>query len=173
MSRKKKSSGNGFIAIGLIVGCLGIGFAVWATFGQSLKVETVVDDSKLFIGIPVESGGMPVELTIVAKSANGVQTKTYNSDELEPLDGESKKAVFLDYAAKPVIDPGKLTVGYWLADPNNTITVTTTAKEVITSAEVAIDDSGIWFVDVASKPGDKPTVQHANYFKEVYKGGNR
>jgi len=169
--RKKNRLIPFFATAGLLLGGLGIAIAITASLRSFDNTELVRDDTKLYLGVPLKCGSMPVTLKVTARSANVTETKEFSSVDLDVLDGQPRKAVFLDYAGNPVVDLNGKSVGYWLDDPQNKITVTVTAKDVVESAEVEIDKAGIWFVDAPESPGAKPTVKYASYYKEVAKGG--
>jgi hypothetical protein len=125
-----------------------------------------IDESKLYIGIPALQESKPVDLVLSVTSTNGVQSKTYSSSDLKPLKGQDTDIAFLDYAAEPLISTNGATIGAWLADKANSITVNTVALGLITSASVSIDKSGVWFVNVASEDGGKPAVSQSYCYTE-------
>lgn len=171
---KAKSKGIYLLAtFGILAGVVGIGLGVIAAVRANSNTVKYADDSKLFIGIPYMQEDQPVTLTITAKGNNGVKTATLRSTNLAKLSGQDERARFYDYASDPVVDLKGQSVGYWLADGNNTITVSTTWADVIESADVSITKAGIWFVDVAKEAGQKPSVKYAAYYSEkIVYGGN-
>ncbi len=169
---KSKSKGIYLLAtFGILASIVGVGLGVLAAVRANSKVVTYVDDSKLFIGVPATQNGNPVTLTITAKGNNGAKTMTVSSADLPKLDGQDEKARFYDYAEDPVVDLKGQTIGYWLADGENTITVSTTWDDVIESADVSINKAGIWFIDVAEEAGEKPQVRYAAYYGQKYEYG--
>lgn len=141
-----------------------------ATVGLSFMISTfdnkeIIDNSKLFIGIPKEQENREVELIIDVKSKNGVNQKSFSSNDLNELDGQSKNIVFYDYGAKPLVDTNSLTIGDWLLDKDNVIEVKTIALDLIESYPVRIDKPGIRFINAASENGEKPDVSHSYYYE--------
>lgn len=171
---KNKSKGIYLLAtFGILAGVVGIGLGIIAAVRANSSTVKYADDTKLYIGVPYMQEDKPVTLTITAKGNNGVKTTTLRSTDLPKLAGQDERARFFDYAAEPVVDLKGQSVGYWLADGNNTITVSTTWADVIESADVSITKAGIWFVDVAKEAGQKPSVRYAAYYSEkVVYGGN-
>lgn len=172
---KHKSKGIYLLAtFGILAGIVGVGLGVIAAVRANSKTVSYVDDTKLFIGVPYMQNEEPVTLTITAKGSNGVKTATLSSADLPKLSGQDEKARFYDYASDPVVDTKGQSIGYWLADGNNTITVSTIWSNVIESADVSITKAGIWFIDVAKEAGQRPNVKYAAYYSEkiVYGGIN-
>jgi hypothetical protein len=153
-----------FLAIVVPLGIIGIGFGVGAWYyhtklGGGLKKE--VDETKLYIGVPLKNGDQYMDLIMSAKGANGTYSKTVHSGELSKLDGQDEDLRFYDYAANPLVDLGGKTIGLWLSDPANSLTVKTVAMSLVTSKEAAIDKSGIWFINAAAKDGADATMTHS------------
>jgi hypothetical protein len=165
-----KTSNNKGLVLLATLGILGViaagGTIALQQLRSATKPVTYVDESKLYLGIPKAQDGMPVTLSLTATTANGTDTKEYSSSALVAMDGQDSGIVFLDYASNPLFDLGSQEIGYWLADKQNTLVVTTTAKEVITSSPVDIDDSGIWFINVAKESGATPETKHADYISQ-------
>ena len=100
-----------------------------------------------------------VKLTITAKGSNGTKTATLSSKDLPKLNGQDERARYFDYASEPVVGLKGQSIGYWLDDGGNGITVTTTWSDVIESA------------DVAKEAGQKPNVKYAAYYSQKIEYG--
>ena len=170
---KSKSKGIYLLAtFGILAGVMGIGLGVIAAIRANSETVKYADDTKLYIGVPYSQEEQPVTLTITAKGNNGVKTATLKSTDLPKLEGQDERARFYDYASDPVVDLKGQSIGYWLAEGENTITVSTTWADIIESADVSITKAGIWFIDVAKEAGKRPSVKYAAYYSEkvVYGG---
>ncbi|MBR1846919.1 MAG: hypothetical protein IJ787_04320 [Bacilli bacterium] len=173
MKKNKKNSLFLFATLGIVAALTGGTALVLQAISANGTVQ-YEDDTKLLIGVPKSCEGDPVKLTITARSVNGVETIDLQSTDLKPMKGQDASAVFYDYGSSPAIETKGQSIGYWLADSNNSITVRTTAKSAIASAEVDIPSAGIWFVNVAETDGAKPDVQHAKWYSQkIGFGGDR
>ncbi len=172
---KSNSKGIYLLAtFGILTGVVGVGLGVIAAVRATGEKVTALDDTKLYIGIPYEANGEPVYLTISATGTNGSDSVTVSSKDLPKLSGQDASLRFYDYAEDPVVDLKGQSVGYWLENGKNTITVSTTWSEIIESADVEINKAGIWFVDVAEEAGERPNVLYAAYYVEsIQYGGNK
>lgn len=169
---KRKSKGLYLLAtFGILTAVVGVGLGVIASLRANSKTVTYADDTKLFIGVPYMQNGDFVKLTITAKGSNGTKTATLSSKDLPKLSGQDERARYFDYASEPVVGLKGQSIGYWLDDGGNGITVTTTWSDVIESADVAITKPGIWFIDVAKEAGQKPNVKYAAYYSQKIEYG--
>jgi|LAHS01.1.fsa_nt_gb hypothetical protein len=170
MNDSKKSwligSISGFVIIALLFGA---GYFFYSKFVKK-SIGKQVDETKLYIGIPNESGDQKVDLVIDAKGPSGKFSKTFSSDELVKVDGQDESIRFYDYAAAPLIDFSGKTAGAWLADSANSIKVHTIALGLVNSGDVTIDKSGVWFINVASTDGQTPAVSHSYVFTNYTAG---
>lgn len=139
---------------------IGAGTALGVKNYQDAHAEKEIDESQLLIGIPAKQDERDVSLMVHVKSANGVKSMEYPSSQLSKLEGQDSSVVFLDYGASPLIDLNGSSIGSWLADPQNVITVNTIAIDLIKSSDVIIDKSGLWFVNVAAADGQKVEATH-------------
>ncbi len=112
-------------AVGLLAGGIAFGVAI------NKNSEPVINQSVLYIGIPKTQDDLPVKLHITVRSSSGTATKTYSSEELQPLEGQDENLVFLNYSYDPVIPFGNTDIGYWLSDESNSIKVRTECLELI------------------------------------------
>ena len=148
------------IPIAIVGTCFGVaGWYYHTKMGESLKKS--VDETKLYIGVPLKNGDQGVDLLMTAKNGTGTYNKTVHSGDLQKLDGQDEELRFYDYASAPVADLGGKNIGLWLSDSANTLTVRTIGMSLVTSALVTIDKSGVWFVNVAAKDGGNPGVSHS------------
>ena len=147
----------------IILPCLAIGLVgtIAAISITNSKQEPIVNQSVLYIGIPKTQDDLPVKLHITVRSSSGTATKTYSSEELQPLEGQDENLVFLNYSYDPVIPFGNTDIGYWLSDESNSIKVRTECLELIYSDYINIDKTGVWFVNVASQDGYAPDFSHS------------
>ena len=144
---------------------------ILATLGLTYMFTTMnnknIDNSKLYIGIPKQQENRDVELVIDVTSNNGVNRKVFNSKDLDKLSGQSDELVFYDYGSQPLVDTNFLTIGDWLLDEDNVIQVKSVALDLIESAPVQIDKSGIWFINVAPEDGSQPEVSHSYCYEGI------
>lgn len=128
---------------------------------RAKNATKIVDESELYIGVPYKNGDQYVDLVLSAKGPNGTASKTFSSKDLEKLDGQNADLRFYHYSASPLVNLSGKEVGYWVADPTNSLTAQTVALGLITSKAVTIDKSGIWFVNVAESDGGEASVSHS------------
>lgn len=142
-----------------------------ATLGLTYMFTTMdnknIDNSKLYIGIPKQQDNRDVELIIDVSSKNGVNRKVFNSSELNELSGQPNELVFYDYGSEPLIDTNSLTIGDWLLDKDNVIEVKSVALDLIESAPIQIDKSGIWLINVATQNGEEPEISHSYCYEGI------
>lgn len=146
-----------------ILAVAGSSLALYKAFNKTY----VVDESKLYIGIPKEQGDLPVYLTLNATSYQGVSSVELCSDNLSGLKGQPESMVFYDYASDPLLSLGEKDIGEWLADDENSLKASTRCLGIITSEYVDINESGVWFINVAPSDGETPSTSHANCYKEA------
>ena len=145
----------GLSAIGLVAGGLALAYSL------NKQKKAQINQSVLYIGIPKIQDDLPVRLQVSVKSSSGSITKTYDADDLAPLEGQDENLVFLNYTADPLIPLEDKEIGYWLNDSTNSIRVRTECLELIRSDYINIDKAGIWFVNVASQDGLTPDFSHS------------
>lgn len=148
----------------ILIGCGTVGLlagGIALSVGINKNSEPVINQSVLYIGIPKTQDDLPVKLHITVRSSSGTATKTYSSEELQPLEGQDENLVFLNYSYDPVIPFGNTDIGYWLSDESNSIKVRTECLELIYSDYINIDKTGVWFVNVASQDGYAPDFSHS------------
>lgn len=150
----------GLTGLIIIAGTLGCSFLIYKNITARNSTKSL-DESKLFIGVPYQSGGKYVDLILSADTASGNVSKTYSSKDLAILEGQDETLRFFDYAKEPLFDLGGKSAGAWLADAANKLSAQTTALGLLTSNSVAINTSGIWLVDVPLTDGANPGVSHA------------
>lgn len=151
------------VTIALIFGLGAAGICLLSNYGTT----SVIDESKLYIGVAKSHNDGDVTLTITANSENGQVSKSLLSSELKPLSGQNENIVFYDYAESPLLPLNGMEVGYWLSDESNSISVSTSVEDVISSAEIGIGESGMWFVSLPTEAGAKPSTSHGYCYKTV------
>lgn len=145
----------------------GLGF-YYAKVANESKNQTI-DDTQLFIGIPYKADETLVELDVTATGVNGTSHKLYSAGDLKTIVGQDPDVRYLDYASNPLVPLDGKTIGQWLNEEKNTLSVYSVGLGLINSAPVKLDKSGIWFINVASQDGVDPEVKHAYCYKTAAK----
>lgn len=148
------------------LGVLALGAAGALAYRTNVS-DRIIDESKLYIGIPQYQDGLPVKLTLSVESNNGSASKEYSSLELDTLEGQDEGLVFLNYAENPLIELGSLNINEWLQKDGNQLIASSTALNLIVSEDVIIDKCGLYLINVASENGATPEVSHTYIYKEI------
>jgi len=175
----KRKSISVIAVILVIVGVVGVGTYFANAYIKKNAVDSVVKNNKvLYIGIPLsvkstDGSSYPVELDVNIHSKDFLYSDSWNTednysdfiqdDEYENVGFINLTTIFSNISQKQDVD-------VWNdLDSENYISCSTTwlGFENIKSQSKMIDDSGLWFVNVATEEGGDVQILHS-YVYEKY-----
>ena len=135
--------------------------------------EGSVDDNALIIGTIKLQEDLPIVLNVRfdGEDVGMDQTLTFQSDDSMSMftrANQSEDLVFVDFSETMRGYSSNLGINYWrdLSEGNHVYAWTECLNGFIVSAEIEIDDCGIWLINVASETGAIPDIAHAYVYTE-------